>query len=169
MTDAITAERAAPEPLLSAGAVYDDADGGAIASARAFTTDFLAAASAVRPAPLTDERVDLAKLVVSELVTNAVRHAPGPCRLVLELREDTLEISVIDRAAAAPVPRGHDPRRIGQHGVEIVVAVCESVTVEPHPTGKRVRACLSLLPGAAGRGTGKSGARRQTSAPEAPA
>ncbi|MFB7425384.1 ATP-binding protein [Streptomyces hydrogenans] len=147
MTDAITAERAAPEPLLSASVVYGDAPpSGAIASARAFTADFLAAAPPVRLAPVPDERVELAQLVVSELVTNAVRHAAGSCRLLLELHQDTLEISVFDGDAAAPVPRGHDPRRIGQHGVEIVVAVCESLTVEPAPGGKRVRACLSLLP-----------------------
>ncbi|MFF9340688.1 MULTISPECIES: ATP-binding protein [unclassified Streptomyces] len=147
MTDAITAERAAPEPLLSASVVYGDAPhSGAIASARAFTADFLAAAPSVRLEPVADERVELAQLVVSELVTNAVRHTVGPCRLLLELRRDTLEISVFDREPAAPVPRGHDPRRIGQHGVEIVVAVCESLTVEPAPEGKRVRARLSLLP-----------------------
>ena len=145
MTDAITAERATPEPLLSASAVYDSAsDGGVIAAARAFTADFLAAAPSVRREPVAGERVELAQLVVSELVTNAVRHTVGPCRLLLELRPDTLEISVFDRAAAAPVPRGHDPRRIGQHGVEIVVAVCDSLSVEPDPEGKRVRARLSL-------------------------
>ncbi|MFE5947137.1 ATP-binding protein [Streptomyces sp. NPDC056480] len=147
MTDAMTAVPAARDPLLSASVVYDDASGGgAIASARAFTADFLAAAPSVRREPVPDERVELAQLVVSELVTNAVRHTAGPCRLLLDLRQDTLEISVFDREAAAPVPREHDPRRIGQHGVEIVVAVCESLSVEPHPEGKRVRACLSLLP-----------------------
>ncbi|MEU6934602.1 ATP-binding protein [Streptomyces sp. 2RAF24] len=151
MTDAITAERAAPEPVLSASAVFDGtADGGAIGSARAFTVDFLTAAPAVRHRPVTQDRVDLAMLVVSELVTNAVRHTSGPCRLLLELRRDALEISVFDRATAAPVPRGHDPRRIGQHGLEIVLAVCESVAVEPDPQGKRVRARLALLPADAG-------------------
>ncbi|MFF9194448.1 ATP-binding protein [Streptomyces sp. NPDC014779] len=151
MTDAITAERAVPEPLLSAGAVYADGSrGGAIASARAFTADFLAGAPAVLPGPVGAERVELAQLVVSELVTNAIRHTTGPCRLLLELCRDALEISVFDQEPAAPVPRGHDPRRIGQHGVEIVVAVCESVTVEPAPEGKRVRARLSLRPGHAG-------------------
>ncbi|MEU4067060.1 ATP-binding protein [Streptomyces wedmorensis] len=145
MTDAITAERAAREPLLSASAEFDS-DGGAIGTARAFTADFLAAAPSTRREPVTEDHVDLAKLVVSELVTNAVLHTAGPCRLVLELRRGTLEISVFDRAVAALVPRGHDPRRIGQHGLEIVVAVCESVTVEPAPDGKRVRALLSLQP-----------------------
>ncbi|MGW8598088.1 ATP-binding protein [Streptomyces sp. NPDC055893] len=154
MTDAMTAEPAARDPLLSASVVYDTAGGGgAIAAARAFTADFLAAAPSVRRVPVTGERVELAQLVVSELVTNAVRHTAGPCRLLLELREDMLEISVFDREPAAPVPRGHDPRRIGQHGVEIVVAVCESLSVEPHPEGKRVRACLSLLAGYADTAT----------------
>ncbi|MGW4702364.1 ATP-binding protein [Streptomyces sp. NPDC004285] len=146
MTDAITAECASPEPLLSASAVYDHASGGgSIASARAFTAAFLAAAPSVRSEPVADACVEVAQLVVSELVTNAVRHTDGPCRLLLELRRDALEISVIDRAAVAPVPRGHDPRRIGQHGLEIVVAVCESLGVEPDPEGKRVRARLSLV------------------------
>ncbi|MFH9725495.1 ATP-binding protein [Streptomyces sp. NPDC017254] len=159
MTDVMTAEPAAREPLLSASVVYDDAsDGGAIASARAFTAEFLAGAPSVRREPVADERVELAQLVVSELVTNAVRHTVGPCRLLLELRRNTLEISVFDREAAAPVPRGHDPHRIGQHGVEIVVAVCESLSVEPAPEGKRVRARLSLRPECADTAT--SPARR---------
>ena len=154
MTDAMTAEPAPRKHVLAASVVYDNAsDGGAIASARAFTADFLAAAPSVRREPVADERVELAQLVVSELVTNAVRHAVGPCRLLLELRQDTLEISVFDGAAAAPVPRGHDPHRIGQHGVEIVVAVCESLSVETEPEGKRVRARLSLLPEYAGTAT----------------
>ncbi|MEE1820276.1 ATP-binding protein [Streptomyces sp. SP18ES09] len=151
MTDAITAECAAQEPLLSASAVYDHAsDDGSIAAARAFTAAFLGRTPSVRTEPVADESVELAQLVVSELVTNAVRHAAGPCRLLLELRGDALEISVFDRAAAAPVPRGHDPRRVGHHGLEIVLTVCESLSVEPEPEGKRVRARLPLLPGNAG-------------------
>ncbi|MFC8489551.1 MULTISPECIES: ATP-binding protein [unclassified Streptomyces] len=147
MTDAIATERATQEPLLYASVDYDgaDADDGMVASARDFTADFLTASPAAGRRPVARERVDLARLVVSELVTNAVRHAPGPCRLLLELFEDALEISVFDGLESSPVPRGHDPGRIGQHGVEIVVAVCESVSVEPHPSGKRVRARLALV------------------------
>ncbi|MEU9860194.1 ATP-binding protein [Streptomyces sp. NPDC047971] len=166
MRNANTPERAASEPRLSASAVYDAADGGAIASARAFTTDFLASVRTVRGEPVPDDRADLARLVVSELVTNAVRHAPGPCRLLLDVRRNVLEISVIDGTSAAPVPRAHDPRRIGQHGVEIIVAVCESVTVEPHPDGKRVLARLPLIPSRAG---GAAGARVRERTPAEPA
>lgn len=133
-------------PMLSATVAYEEADmgNGVIASARDFAADFLAASGPAGEDPLPQERVDMARLVVSELVTNAVRHAPGPCRVFLERFEDALEISVADRLDAVPVARPPDPRRIGQHGLEIVMAVCESVTVEPLRSGKRVRARLSL-------------------------
>lgn len=146
MTDAMAAERATTEPVRSVSVDYGggDAVDGLISSARDFTAAFLTAPPTPGHEPVTRDCVDLARLVVSELVTNAVRHAPGPCRLLLELFEDALEISVFDGADASPVPRGHDPRRIGQHGVEIVVAVCESVRVDPLPSGKRVRARLLL-------------------------
>lgn len=146
MTDAIAAEPATRRSVLSASADYDGADPGTgmIARARAFTADFLTAAPAGGREPVSQERIDLARLVVSELLTNAVRHAPGPCRLTLELFEDALEISVFDGEQTSPVPTRRDPTRIGRHGVEIVLAVCESVSVEPHHRGKRVRARLAL-------------------------
>ncbi|GHA78288.1 ATP-binding protein [Streptomyces termitum] len=144
MTDVITAERAVPDPPPTAAVVCGGADGGAIASARAFTAGFLHDAADGCREPVAEDRVELAQLVVSELVTNALRHTGGPCRLLLELGPHALEISVFDRGTAVPVARGHDPRRIGQHGVEIVVAVCGSLTVEPAPGGKRVRARLPL-------------------------
>ncbi|MFJ3582026.1 ATP-binding protein [Streptomyces sp. NPDC090127] len=146
MGEVIARRSAVRRPSLSASVAYDSADAGdsVIASARDFTADFLTAAPAAGGAPVSQERIDLARLVVSELVTNAVRHAPGPCRVLLELFEDAVDISVFDRLDASPVPRPHDPQRIGQHGVEIVMAVCESVSVEPRRSGKRVRARLSL-------------------------
>ncbi|MFI8287963.1 ATP-binding protein [Streptomyces sp. NPDC085614] len=143
MTDAIAAESMTRRPARSASVAYDGADD-MIASARDFAAEFLSAAAAAGHA-VTGERVDLARLVVSELVTNVVRHAPGPCRVLLELFPGAVEISVFDGREASPVPRGHDPARVGQHGVEIVVAVCESVSVEPQPSGKRVRARLALV------------------------
>ncbi|MFF5973305.1 ATP-binding protein [Streptomyces sp. NPDC012769] len=146
MVEVITRRGAVRRPSLSASVTYGDADtgDGTIAAARDFVAEFLTAAPGAGGDPVPRERVDLARLVVSELVTNAVRHAPGPCRVLLERFEDALDISVADRLEAAPVPRPHDPHRIGQHGLEIVLAVCESVSVEPYRSGKRVRARLSL-------------------------
>lgn len=146
MSEVITGRGPVCRPTLSASVSYEAADQGAevIASARDFVADFLGAVRVAGGGPVSQEHVELARLVVSELVTNAVRHAPGPCRVLLEWSADALDISVADRHEAAPVARPHDPRRIGQHGLEIVVAVCESVSVEPQPSGKRVRARLSL-------------------------
>ncbi|MEU9859230.1 ATP-binding protein [Streptomyces sp. NPDC047971] len=146
MSQVITRRSAMCRPSLSASVSYEgtDMDDRMIASARDFAADFLTAVPAAGGDPVSDERVDMARLVVSELVTNAVRHAPGPCRMLLEWFEDALDISVADGLDAAPVARPPDPQRIGQHGLEIVMAVCESVSVEPQPYGKRVRARLSL-------------------------
>ncbi|MFF5428142.1 MULTISPECIES: ATP-binding protein [unclassified Streptomyces] len=147
MSEVMTRGEPLRRPLLSASVTYQDSDVGAgvIAAARDFVADFLTAAPNTRGRPVSPDHVDLARLVVSELVTNAVRHAPGPCEVLVERFENALDISVTDRLDAVPVTRPRDPRRIGQHGLEIVRAVCESVTVEPQRSGKRVRARLPLV------------------------
>ncbi|MFF8288687.1 ATP-binding protein [Streptomyces sp. NPDC016309] len=126
----------------SASKVYTDLNG-AIGSARDFTAAFLLAnkgdGASIRP-----RAVDDARLVVSELVTNVVRHAGGPCRVELDLNGGMLEIAVSDGYEVAPVAHAPDPGRVGQHGLEIVLALCVSVDVEPLSTGKRVRACLVM-------------------------
>ncbi len=49
-----------------------------------------------------DGFLDAARLVAGELVTNALRHAPGPCRLALTLVDDGVEIAVSDTGRATP-------------------------------------------------------------------
>ncbi|MFI8521638.1 ATP-binding protein [Streptomyces sp. NPDC085481] len=122
---------------------YDGRAEGTIPAARTAAARFLhRAAAAVSPWPPTAH--DAALLVVSELVTNAVVHAPGPLVLELVLRAGGLDISVYDTRPATPVARPHDPERIGGHGMEIVAALCDRVETEPTPHGKRVRARLPL-------------------------
>ncbi|MFF8609735.1 ATP-binding protein [Streptomyces sp. NPDC015346] len=111
----------------------------AIGHARDFTVDFLE-----RSASTAAGAVDAARLVVSELVTNVVKYAPGPCRLELVLHTGLLEICVHDTYGALPVARPRDPERVGRHGMEIVLAICTGVEVEPTAHGKRVRAFLPL-------------------------
>jgi anti-sigma regulatory factor (Ser/Thr protein kinase) len=114
-----------------------------IAAARGFTDDFLERA-ARRGVPVGGRQRETARLVVSELVTNAVRHAPGPCRLVLDLGAGTLQVAVTDTSTAVPVAQERRPERIGRHGLEIVLAVCESVECRQLPQGKTVYARLAL-------------------------
>ncbi|MEU9590911.1 ATP-binding protein [Streptomyces sp. NPDC048193] len=91
-----------------------------------------------------------AQLVVSELVTNAVRHAPGPGELILEVSPDAaqLRISVRDSSALPPRLQVPDAGRIGGHGLHLVTRLCDQVRTIALDTGKRVVAHLSLEPSA---------------------
>ncbi|MFD8231764.1 ATP-binding protein [Streptomyces sp. NPDC059696] len=90
------------------------------------------------PAPLAID----AELVVSELVTNAIRHAPGPCGLILQLSEEGLSITVWDTSAEQPVVRQRDGQRFGGHGMHVVHTVSEDVMVRPLGEGKQITARL---------------------------
>ncbi|WP_329500111.1 ATP-binding protein [Kitasatospora herbaricolor] len=126
-----------------AGAAFDGAPGTA-AAARRFADDFLAEAQTRHGVPVTAALAGTVRLVVSELVTNAAKYAPGPCLLDLELTVDDIRVTVWDTEARLPAPRSPDPARVGQHGLEIVLAVCRRYDIERHAGGKRVRAHLPL-------------------------
>lgn len=115
------------------GAVFDN-EPGSIAAARLFTTAFCQSHHA--PARLAQS----AELVVSELVTNACKYAPGPILVELEAAAHALMITVWDSSPTVPYARSSDPGRIGQHGMEIVLALCDALTVDTHPVGKKVTA-----------------------------
>ncbi|MGW2424058.1 ATP-binding protein [Streptomyces sp. NPDC001709] len=101
--------------------------------------------SRVRPAPAR-RAVQDAQIVVSELVTNAARHAPGPCALHLSLLPDAtaLRITVTDTSTALPHRRPPDPRRIGGHGLHLVAVLSRGLEVTRLPHGKRVTATVPL-------------------------
>ncbi|MGW3991363.1 ATP-binding protein [Streptomyces sp. NPDC004830] len=117
---------------------------GCIAEARSFAALFLEQLRTEWCASV-DERIDGAVLlVVSELVTNADRHSNGPYILELTGTDSAVTVSVYDSSSALPRIFPRNPERIGRHGLEIVHALAEQVTVERVPVGKRVRAVLPL-------------------------
>ncbi|GAA4076027.1 MULTISPECIES: ATP-binding protein [Streptomyces] len=87
-----------------------------------------------------------AQLVVSELVTNALRHAPGPGSLALEVSPaaDLLEITVRDGSPNPPRPQALDAGRIGGHGLLLVIRLCEQLHTRTLASGKQIIARLSL-------------------------
>ncbi|MFG6301327.1 ATP-binding protein [Streptomyces rochei] len=109
-----------------------------IAEARGLVRDFLALVGAVHGLMVTTGTAGMVELVVSELVTNARKYAPGPCLLDLELSEEAVLVSVWDSSTVLPA----DANRVGQHGLELVMAVCESFCVRREPVGKRVTASV---------------------------
>lgn len=144
-----------------------DGDPASIAAARAFASAFLRDAEP-RCGPFPARAVNDVQLVVSELVTNAVKYAPGPCEIGLEIdgRADgtRLVITVRDAAGALPVIATGAPERIGRHGLEIVHALSESVQVRREPPGKRVTATVALVrAGASPAGGGDPATRWETS------
>ncbi|MFF3596087.1 ATP-binding protein [Kitasatospora indigofera] len=89
------------------------------------------------------ERDDLL-LVVSELVTNAVRHAGGAGTVDLALLPDAVDIAVSDPSRTLPLPRLPDPGAgTGGLGLHLVAALCGPVRVTLDPgSGKTVHARL---------------------------
>lgn len=120
------------------------ADDGCIADARHHAIAFLDRARAHHRLPVPARARDLTQLVVSELVTNARKYAPGPVLMELRLTARAVEVVVWDSDPTVPVARAGDPGRIGQHGLEIVKAVTEDLFIEQEPVGKRITARIAL-------------------------
>ncbi|MEU6602782.1 ATP-binding protein [Streptomyces flaveolus] len=115
-----------------------------IARARSMARDFLTSVQAVHGLPVSARAMGTVQLVVSELVTNARKYAPGPCLLDLEVSGDAVEVSVWDSSPTLPSVSSTDPDRIGQHGLEIVMAASQTFCVHQEPMGKRITATVQL-------------------------
>jgi len=85
-----------------------------------------------------------AQLVVSELVSNALLHAPGAETHELQIvRHGTgIRLSVADGSSTGPALRPPDDGRPGGRGLRIVEALTTAWGHEPQPDGKRVWADL---------------------------
>ncbi|WP_433859811.1 SpoIIE family protein phosphatase [Streptomyces kronopolitis] len=113
----------------------------AVMHARRFT------ARTLRSWGVTDE-VDVALLVVSELVTNAIAHTRGEVRLDLTLAADRLRVAVNDASPRAPVkPASVDWEATGGRGLLLVEAMSASWGSVPLSGGKQVWSEISLPPG----------------------
>ncbi|MCH5671049.1 ATP-binding protein [Streptomyces gilvus] len=117
------------------------------AQARRDLRAVLAHAPSAGRAPLSASRAMDAELVVSELVTNVLRHAPGPCALTVRLTGTHLAISLYDTSPQAPTVRPPDRGRVGGHGLHLVRSVSDEVVVTPRGRGKEITAHLRLVTG----------------------
>ncbi|MEU8684428.1 SpoIIE family protein phosphatase, partial [Streptomyces sp. NPDC048611] len=91
---------------------------------------------------------DVALLVVSELVTNAIAHTQGEVRLDLTLAADRLRIGVNDASPRAPVkPTSVDWESTGGRGLLLVEAMSASWEYFPDAgyLERVIESCLGLL------------------------
>ncbi|WUF58965.1 SpoIIE family protein phosphatase [Streptomyces tubercidicus] len=94
------------------------------------------------------EEQDVALLVVSELVTNAIAHTQGEVRLDLTLSADRLRIGVNDASPRSPVkPASVDWESTGGRGLLLVEAMSASWGSVPLSGGKQVWSEITLEPG----------------------
>ncbi|MFI8232585.1 ATP-binding protein [Streptomyces sp. NPDC085900] len=128
---------------MRAGYALDGGDG-CIADARHHAVAFLDRARADHRLPVSARTRDLTQLVVSELVTNALKYAPGPVLMELRITAHAVDVVVWDSDPTVPAARPADPDRIGQHGLEIVKAVAQQLFTEQEPVGKRITARIAL-------------------------
>ncbi|MER5785641.1 ATP-binding protein [Streptomyces mobaraensis] len=142
----LTGEHEGQQPLVhrpvSVSAAFEGSE--EIAAARDLAREFLTSVQAVEGLPVSERAMGMVQLVVSELVTNARKYAPGPCLLMLEVNDGAVEVSVWDSSTVLPLVLAPDPGRIGQHGLEIIMAVCRSFEVRREPVGKRITAVVTL-------------------------
>ncbi|MEU4426686.1 ATP-binding protein [Actinoplanes sp. NPDC024001] len=87
---------------------------------------------------------DDACAVVSELVTNAVRHGGGSIALDLEAHGRDVVVSVSDGSPVLPRPR--TPDETGGLGLPLIASLTVSWDAQPYQGGKRVRAQLPPCP-----------------------
>ena len=92
-----------------------------------------------RTAPQTADAVILA---VSELVTNAHRHAHSSAQLVLTWDQQCLHLAVHDTSPELPTPRRPGPEHTGGRGMLLLDALADRWEARPCPHGKTVTACF---------------------------
>ncbi|MBT2390658.1 ATP-binding protein [Streptomyces sp. ISL-1] len=95
--------------------------------------------------PVTAEGADTVVLVVSELVTNALRHGGGTCTLDLRAHADSIEVAVHDPSPQTPRMRTPDLNGgTGGFGWPMVNRLARATTVTHRALGgKTVSASLA--------------------------
>ncbi|KAB1141723.1 ATP-binding protein [Streptomyces luteolifulvus] len=90
--------------------------------------------------------IDTAQLLISEAVTNAIRHAPGPIRLSLRKYATVLRCDVEDASAQTPQRSVAGDEDEGGRGLALLDALADSWGSYQTPGGKSVWFELPLAP-----------------------
>jgi len=85
-----------------------------------------------------EQRVETARLLVSEVVTNAVLHARTGVEVRIELGDGTARVEVADRSPFRPVPKRYRTDAATGRGLRLLAALADRWGVRRSPEGKVV-------------------------------
>jgi anti-sigma regulatory factor (Ser/Thr protein kinase) len=85
-----------------------------------------------------DEADDVAVLLTSELVTNAVRHAKTPCTVEVRLEDGELRVAVEDQNTTLPAKADVSPSSLTGRGLQLVDSLARGWGAELINGGKVV-------------------------------
>ena len=92
--------------------------------------------------PLSNELIVDAQLAVTELVTNAVKHAPGALELEIAIDEGMIAVSVHDSGRELPVERVPDITGAGGFGLVMLRRLAGAVHTSTRAGGKTVSVAI---------------------------
>lgn len=84
------------------------------------------------------ELIDSVTLMVSELVTNSVKHSQAPCSVTVELTTGLVHVEVRDAGPDVPVPRSPAHDQPSGRGLQIVAALADDWGIGSTPSGNAV-------------------------------
>ncbi|GAA1621884.1 ATP-binding protein [Actinoplanes couchii] len=94
---------------------------------------------------LSEDRIDVLTLAVSELTTNTLQHTSGGGHIRVWAEDGQLVCDVVDRGEDRPFGRSMpSAEAVRGRGLAIVERVCDSVHTASVPGGTLVRICLDL-------------------------
>jgi CheY-like chemotaxis protein len=136
--------RRLPDELLALGSVLELADVALLERGVDLPAELVSPAAARRFVEDTleewdcGEQLDTVKLLVSEVVANAVVHAGSEVTVAVQLLPGAIRVAVRDTDSARPVPRDAAPEDESGRGLALVEALSTSWGVEQTPSGKSV-------------------------------
>ncbi|MFI6689390.1 ATP-binding protein [Streptomyces sp. NPDC050485] len=115
-------------------------------SAVAFARDRVVAQVGAWGVGLDNDRQDAVRLVISELITNAVVHVGGMVSVGLYLDDERLLLVVHDHSQDLPTLQHPDDEQETGRGLALVAEFADEIGWEPTDTGKKVWAKFEVPP-----------------------
>jgi anti-sigma regulatory factor (Ser/Thr protein kinase) len=87
---------------------------------------------------MRSDQLDVARLLATELVTNAMLHGAPPIRISASRTSAVVRIEVSDASPQRPVPRPYDTDAPTGHGILLVERLARRWGIDSHDDGKTV-------------------------------